>query len=122
MRGRRALNAVFGVLVAAGAAHFMFPGQLKARWNGWPLSIDAAAAVIIEGLTVEQRQALKLTPRDRLIEYHFGLGMAIRNNLGLWNGNEPLLSSACQGRACHPDDASMYIIERAWEQLHVSAK
>lgn len=122
MRVRRTLNIVFALLVAAGAAHFMFPGHLKAWWKGWPLNIDAAAAAVLVELTAEQRQALKGTPRDRLIEYHFGLGMAIRNDLGLWNGNEPLLASACEGKNCHPDDASMLIIERAWEQLQVAAK
>jgi hypothetical protein len=45
---------------------------------------------------------------------HFGLGMWIRNNLGLWQGNHVLLA-ACGGLG--PDDTSAVVIEAIWQHL-----
>jgi hypothetical protein len=42
--------------------------------------------------------------------------MRIRNRYGLWRGNDKLILSAC-GQPCHPDDASMKIIEAIWEEF-----
>ena len=52
--------------------------------------------------------------RDQLGGLHFGLGMWIRNNLGLWNGNGALLQSTGQTDA---DDASMVIVVAVWDRL-----
>lgn len=35
--------------------------------------------------------------KDELFQLHFGLGMWIRNNWGLWKGNKELLSNAGVG-------------------------
>ncbi|MBK8802166.1 MAG: hypothetical protein IPN71_08960 [Fibrobacteres bacterium] len=47
--------------------------------------------------------------------------MGIRNQLGLWNGNESLLKS-CAGHAhkdsIHPDEASSLLIRGVWDNLH----
>ncbi len=43
-----------------------------------------------------------------------GLGAWIRNNLGLWKGNESLLEST---GAPNADDASMVIVEAVWRRL-----
>jgi len=55
--------------------------------------------------------------KEELISLHFTLGLDIRNRDGLWSGNESLVLSAC-GTPCHPDDASMRIIEALWRQLN----
>lgn len=49
-------------------------------------------------------------PERDLINFHFGWGMSIRNELGLWQGNKELLRS-CGSKKMHPDDASMVIIK-----------
>ena len=51
---------------------------------------------------------------DDLIDLHFTLGLWIRNNLGLWQGNDFLL--AATGGQC-PDEASNTIIQLVWRRL-----
>ncbi|WP_456753598.1 DUF6794 domain-containing protein [Bradyrhizobium sp. USDA 4461] len=46
-----------------------------------------------------------------------GFGTWIRNRYGLWRGNDKLILSAC-GFRCHPEDASMKIIEAVWQAQH----
>lgn len=50
-------------------------------------------------------------PEEDLINLQFGLGMWIRNNLGLWETNPELLAATGQGSA---DDASEVIIRAFW--------
>ena len=52
--------------------------------------------------------------KDDLINAHFGLGMWIRNNFGLWDGNTSLKEDAGQS---HPDSVALVIMERLWIQL-----
>lgn len=45
--------------------------------------------------------------KSELIGLHFGLGMWIRNNLGLWKGNDELMQAIRErDQAIHPDDVS----------------
>ncbi|MBL8394611.1 MAG: hypothetical protein JNK99_07665 [Candidatus Accumulibacter sp.] len=49
---------------------------------------------------------------------HFGLGMWIRNSLGLWKGNDELMQAIKErNQSIHPDEASMVIVEAVWERL-----
>jgi len=60
-----------------------------------------------------------------LILEHFGLALWIRNNFGLWQGNEALLESCAdfvhEDRtwylSIHPDTASGVIVEALYERL-----
>ena len=52
--------------------------------------------------------------QDQLIELHFGLGMWIRNNFGLWQGNAALAQDAGTNE---PDDIAGVIIEALWNRL-----
>jgi hypothetical protein len=45
---------------------------------------------------------------------HFGLGAWVRNELGLWQGNQALLEAT--GKS-DPDDAALAIIEALWRRL-----
>lgn len=83
----------------------------------WPVTVDAAVVDIVAGLKEEDKETLRNTKREELIRYHHGWGTGIRNHYGLWRGNEELIKSACDGNLCHPDDASMVIIEKVWETL-----
>ena len=65
----------------------------------------------------KDKQLIRKTKKNDLIQFHFGWGMGIRNGFCLWGGNTNLLKSACGGSECHPDDASMRIIEAVWKKL-----
>lgn len=80
----------------------------------WPKSLSEAVAQVISSLTDESRRGLRSMAEPDLIELHMGMGMGIRNEFGLWRGNESLLRD-CD--TTHPDDCSQLIIERVWERL-----
>lgn len=79
-----------------------------------PCTIEQAVTSILATMSVEDKQKVRATKKDDLIQYHHGWGTAIRNGLGLWRGNGELLADC---KAGHPDDASMVIIEAVWERL-----
>ena len=57
-------------------------------------------------------------PEDELtVRLHLTLGMAIRNDFGLWAGNRYLLKS-CGSERMSADDASSVIIRALWQRLH----
>lgn len=82
----------------------------------WPTTVEATVDDIISALSEKNKETVRTTKREDLIKFHHGWGTGIRNHYGLWRGNNKLLESAC-GRACHPDDASMIIIEEIWNKL-----
>jgi hypothetical protein len=91
--------------------------------NDWPRTVDEAVDRLISVLSDENKQVIRDNTEGNLIDYHFGLGMYIRNQFGLWAGNKALLEScvAQRGHALvsHPDYASAIIIEalrrRLWQ-------
>ena len=80
----------------------------------WPLTIDEAVGVVIATLSDDERASIAALARDQLTGLHFGLGLWIRNNLGLWKGNRPLLECT---DAPNADDASMVIVEAVRRRL-----
>ena len=80
----------------------------------WPETVDQAVGVLLGLLPDGEKAKIAATSQDDLIALHLGLGMWIRNNLGLWSENSALLESA---RAQNPDDASAVIIEALWQRL-----
>ena len=84
----------------------------------WPGTVDEAAGVVLATLSNEEKNQIAGMAEGDLIELHFGLGMWIRNNLGLWQGNQTLMESIRQHSPdIHPDDVSMVIIEAVWKRL-----
>jgi hypothetical protein len=82
----------------------------------WPKTVQEAVTIAIQRLSPESRAKLRAMKEGDLILLHHGYGTGLRNYLGLWRGNSELIKSAC-GHPCHPDDASMVIIEATWKQL-----
>lgn len=82
----------------------------------WPTTLEAVVADIVSALGEEDKKYLREIERDDLIQFHHGWGTGIRNHFGLWRDNHALIESAC-GRPCHPDTASMIIIEKVWESV-----
>jgi len=83
----------------------------------WPATMDEAVGVVIAALPEVEAAKIAAMPESDLIHLHFGLGMWIRNNLGLWQGNDALMRALREREpGIHPDDASMLIIERVWRR------
>ena len=85
--------------------------------EGWPANVDAAVYEILKDMDAKNQTEVRSTKEEDLILFHHGWGTGIRNEFGLWKGNDSLIQSAC-GEQCHPDDASMKIIEAVWAKLH----
>jgi hypothetical protein len=83
----------------------------------WPQTLDAAVDALLDRLGEDGRRQLAEAPREALAGFHHSLGMALRNEFGLWQGNTALLSD-CGSAKMHPDDASGVIIRAAWGKLH----
>ncbi|NLS93981.1 MAG: hypothetical protein GXX96_17620 [Planctomycetaceae bacterium] len=84
----------------------------------WPKTLEEATARLIADMSDDDKQTVRSTKKEDLIEFHFGWGTGIRNSFGLWQGNDALLKS-CDKK--HPDDASMVIIESVWKRLNEQA-
>jgi hypothetical protein len=88
----------------------------------WPATVSEAVGVVLVALSDEDKARIEIMPKDELIGLHFGLGMWIRNNLGLWQGNSALMEAIREkSPGIHPDDISMVIIESLWERLREMA-
>jgi len=60
-----------------------------------------------------------------LINLHFTFGAFIRNQFGLWSGNEDLLNDCRQMSGItfmNPDDAAAFITGELWERLSKTHK
>jgi hypothetical protein len=84
--------------------------------NKWPTLVSETVTDILRRMPDQDKQRVRATKKDDLIKFHHGWGTGIRNYYGLWRGNDQLIVSAC-GKPCHPDDASMLIIEAVWTAL-----
>ncbi len=82
----------------------------------WPVTVENTVKNILLAMSDEDKQLVKKTSKEDLVKFHHGWGTGIRNHYGLWRGNKKLIESAC-GKPCHPDDASMLIIEAVWKEL-----
>lgn len=82
----------------------------------WPRTVEATVADLLSELSDEEKAKVRNTTKEDLIRFHHGWGTGIRNHYGLWRGNDELIESAC-GKECHPDEASMVIIEAVWTAL-----
>lgn len=80
----------------------------------FPTTVEAAVR-LLQGLVPENEQVkLAALAADDLMTLHFGLGQWIRNHLGLWGANPPLLAATGEANA---DDASGVIIRAFWQAL-----
>lgn len=80
----------------------------------FPETIEAAVRLLLALVPEPEQSRVATLTQPELINLHFGLGMWIRNNMGLWQGNQALVQ-ACGVQ--HPDDASVVLIEAFWQHL-----
>jgi hypothetical protein len=84
----------------------------------WPTTVEATVADIISGMSESDKETVRKTNRDDLIQFHFTWGMGIRNHYGLLRGNEELLRDACGNHwLLDADEASHRIMEAVWDAL-----
>ena len=86
----------------------------------FPDTISESINILLSSLSIEDKQQIKDSSEDELINFHFGLGMSIRNDFGLWDKNSKLFEDCKKisgNQNLHVDDASEIIIKSLWERL-----
>ena len=85
-----------------------------------PTTIAESVNRLLSDLTIEDKNQLKNSSEEGLINFHFGLDMSIRNNFDLWEKESKLLED-CKKMSDNPflhvDDASEIILKALWERL-----
>ncbi len=79
-----------------------------------PETIDQAMRLLKSIIAKNEQDKIAAMPQRDLVMLHMGLGQWIRNNMGLWQGNDRLLAAIDER---DPDDASDVIIEAFWQGL-----
>ncbi len=59
----------------------------------WPKTVEEAVYVLDLLLDDDYREKIKNTPEHNLNDFHFSLGLSIRNRFGVWDNNLELLES-----------------------------
>jgi hypothetical protein len=88
--------------------------------NPYPRTVDEAVERLHADISLNDEILLATMTEDDLTDFHFSLGHHIRNEFGLWSGNDALLKSCriIAGRDdLHVDDASCVIIKSLWVRL-----
>lgn len=110
-----ALRLAIAVLTMLSSVSWAADGSVLGP-DQWPTSVAEAVRDIVLRLPEKDKNLVRGTKKEDLIKFHHGWGTDIRNYYGLWRGNDKLIVSAC-GKPCHPDDASMVLIEAVWTAL-----
>lgn len=101
----------------------LFPAWTKAKEKNKdevppPKTVAEACARLDTILSYEDKERIREMRYDDLIELHFGLGMYIRNNFGLWAGNPELCKDLGLPVDAHPDNVSGVLLDRYWKYLN----
>jgi hypothetical protein len=108
------LSGCMATSINEGGDEMQAESTKSSEWSA--TTVDAAATAIIASLSAEDKEKIKHTEKKDLIQFHISWGAGIRNEYGLFKDNDQLREDAC-GKGCHPDEASMVIIEKVWELL-----
>lgn len=93
----------------------------------WPQTINDAAERIIAIMNEHERTKVRAISEDKLKKLCFSLGVYVRHELGLFEGNDALIKACAISEhgdfeSFHflndPDTASGVILEAIWNRLH----
>jgi hypothetical protein len=83
-----------------------------------PATVEAAVSRLLLAVSADVKAQLSASDESVQRYARRNLGQYIRNEFGLWNGNQPLLkATGCR----HPDDASAVILD-AFQARHLVGK
>lgn len=93
-------------------------GKAEAKIAYVPKDLEDALSELDKLLPKETKDKIRgMKKEGDMIEFHFSLGMWIRNEWGLWKGSRLYVSLAKLGFG-HPDDMSGLILDEYWRKLH----
>ena len=89
------------------------PSQLSKK--EWPKNISDAIQILDLVIDDQEKDLIRKIALKDLNSLHIGLGTFIRNEFGLWKGNDSLITDTLE---IDPDLASMTIIREFWDYLN----
>ena len=121
MRGQLCIFFMLAALAAApadAADQPPKPGSCPHALKPLPRNVNRVVERIVKRIEPQFRQKLLETKRENLVQFQQDWGTGIRDSLCLEAGNnDQLIRSACSGKLCHPETASMVIMEAVWDRL-----
>ena len=94
------------------------PGSCPYALKPLPRNVPRAVDRIMVGMYPELKEKLLTSKREDLVQFQTDWGKGIRNSLCLQaGGNDQLIRNACKGELCHPEEASLVIMEAVWDRL-----
>lgn len=82
-----------------------------------PTTMEEAFTALDAMLSDEDKEQIRSDRECEMIRLHFGLGMWMRNNWGLWQGSA-LADLLTEEGIHHPDDMSGVILDSYWRYLN----
>jgi hypothetical protein len=82
-----------------------------------PQTVEGAVEVLLDVIPMVEQEKIALLPEEDLAGLQLGMGMWIRENMGLWQGNDNLLA---ESGAIDADDASAMIIRAFWLRVRAA--
>lgn len=83
-----------------------------------PSNLEESYKILKTMLDKKEIDEMKKGSESDMAKYHFGLGMWIRNNWGLWSGKSKLAKYFNNLGIFHPDNMSALILETFWCHLN----
>jgi hypothetical protein len=75
-------------LIAFAFALCLTTGAHALDSSTWPVTVDEAVHDLVSTLSTVDKLKIQRTAKENLISLHFSLGLKIRNEYGLWRGND----------------------------------
>jgi hypothetical protein len=100
-----------GYCLSADLPHYVVPHP-----DQYPETVDGAVTFLLDVLEPHVKDEVLSVGENDIANFHFGLGMVIRNAFGLHEPGSLLLTAT--GTA-HPDDASDIILLALWKRLRL---
>ena len=85
--------------------------------QSWPATFADALASLDALIPTATKQYLKGLDESDLDREHWGLGLAIRNVLGLWREDSPLTQWFAARGFAQSDDMSIEVLRAYWRRL-----
>ena len=82
--------------------------------NEFPTTVDGAVRLLMSMVEKSEQTKIAAMDIDDIYTLHFGLGVWVRNHMGLYAGNAKLLKDT---RESEPDNASMVIMHAFRDRL-----
>jgi hypothetical protein len=86
--------------------------------QSWPATFADALVTLDSVIPAATKQYLRALDESGLDREHWGLGLAIRNVLGLWRDDAPLTRWFAARGFVHGDDMASVILRAYWRRLH----